>query len=107
MNNLGMLYVRQREFETALGPLARAVELKPTAPVFQNNLGIALELSGHVEDARTAYAAALKADSTFAKAIANARRLAEVVTDSTNSVRVSVKDLAETFRQQIKLWKDR
>jgi predicted Zn-dependent protease len=106
MNNLGMLYIRQREFESALGPLARAVELRPNAPVFQNNLGIALELAGHAPEARRAYGDALKADSTYAKAIANARRLGDGVSDSTKGTPVSVKDLAETFRQQVKLWKE-
>ena len=47
MNNLGHLYIQQGRSDAALPPLARAVELRSNAPVFQNNLGTALERSGH------------------------------------------------------------
>lgn len=100
MNNLGMLYIRQRNFPAALPPLARAVQLRPGAPVFQNNLGIALELNGHVAQAREAYEGALRADSTYAKAIANAKRVSDVVSDSTSSADVNLRELAEEFRRQ-------
>jgi tetratricopeptide (TPR) repeat protein len=106
MNNLGMLYIRQRDFESALPPLARAVQLRPNAPVFQNNLGIALELAGHFTEARRAYDDALRADSTFAKAISNAKRLGEVRLDPAKDVPVEVKELAEQFRQAIRGWRD-
>ena len=106
MNNLGMLYIRQRDFPAALPPLARAVQLRPGAPVFQNNLGIALELNGHPLQARQAYAEAIRVDSTYAKAIANAKRLGEAVNDSSATAAVSLRDLAEQFRQSIRLWKD-
>ena len=43
MNNLGLIYIQQDRSSEALAPLARAVELRSNAPVFQNNLGTALE----------------------------------------------------------------
>jgi tetratricopeptide (TPR) repeat protein len=106
MNNLGMLYIRQRDFASALPPLARAVQLRPNAPVFQNNLGIALELTGHPFEARRAYEDAIRADSSFAKALANAKRLGDVVPEADKPSEVNLRELAEAFRQQVRAWKD-
>jgi Flp pilus assembly protein TadD len=104
MNNLGMLYIEQRKPQDALGPLARAVQLKPTSPIFQNNLGMTLELLGDLTGAKQAYDDALKADSTYAKAKANAERLGDVVVDSTRNSSIIVSEVAEVFRQQVKMW---
>ena len=81
MNNLGMLHLEQKNPQEALGPLARAVQLRPTSPIFQNNLGMVLELLGDVSGAKQGYLNALKADSTYAKAKANSERLGDVVID--------------------------
>lgn len=54
-NNLGLLLVREGRYEDALGPLARATELRPESAVFQNNLGAALERTGHLRLAEQAY----------------------------------------------------
>lgn len=104
MNNLGMLYIEQRKPQEALGPLARAVQLKPTSPIFQNNLGMTLELLGDLTAAKQAYDDALKADSSYAKAKANAERLGDVVVDSSRTS-IVVSEVAEVFRQQVKMWK--
>src|SRR5204862_390333 len=48
MNKLAMVYIGEGQFEDALGPLARATQLAPEVATFQNNLGIALERTGHV-----------------------------------------------------------
>jgi tetratricopeptide (TPR) repeat protein len=106
MNNLGMLYIEQRKPQEALGPLARAVQLRPTSPIFQNNLGMTLELLGDLTGAKQAYDDALKADSTYAKAKANAERLADVVVDSLRTGGIVVSEVAEVFRQQVKMWKE-
>ena len=106
MNNLGMLYIEQHDPTTALGPLSRAVQLRPASPIFQNNLGMALELTGNLVLAKRAYDDAVKADSTYTKALANAKRLGDVVVEPGKTPTVEVKDLAETFRLQIKMWKD-
>ena len=71
MNNLGLIYIQQDRSDAALPILARAVELRSNSPVFQNNLGTALERTGHFAAAKTAYEAALAADSTYGKAAAS------------------------------------
>jgi tetratricopeptide (TPR) repeat protein len=104
MNNLGVLYLDKGEPELALPPLARAVQLRGTAPVFQNNLGIALERTGHVGAARQAFEAALKADSTYTKASVSLARVNALVVDSTDVV--DLDELAQVFRIQLGMWRD-
>lgn len=105
MNNLGVLYIEQNDAQSALAPLSRAVQLRPTSPVFQNNLGMALELSGHLAEAKQAYENALKADSTFAKAVKNADRLSAMVIDP-SATPINTGEYAELFRQYIRMWRD-
>lgn len=107
LNNLGMLYLETGNAESALGPLARAVTLRGTSPIFQNNLGAALERAGHPVSARRAYEAAAKADSSYQKARRNLERVSQIVADATASDGIKIVDLAETFRLQIGMWKDR
>ena len=58
LNNLALIWIEQEQFERALSPLARAVELAPEAAVIRNNLGTALERTGHLEQACEQYALA-------------------------------------------------
>jgi Tfp pilus assembly protein PilF len=97
MNNLGLLLIEQGRYEEALLPLARAVELRPEAPAFANNLGIALERSGHPSAAAEAYRTALKADSTYTKAATSLAR----VDGKTDSTTVDVSGLAAAFNLEI------
>ncbi|HEY5219351.1 MAG TPA: tetratricopeptide repeat protein [Gemmatimonadaceae bacterium] len=106
LNNLGVLMLDSGEFEDALGPLARAVQLKPTAPLFQNNFGMALERSGYPVAAKHAYEAAVHDDSNFTKAAKNLERLRAATTDTASVDEVTVSDLAEKFRLQVKMWKE-
>jgi len=108
MNNLGVLYLEQvpPRPEAALPPLARAVQLRPTSPIFENNLGMALEQAGHPIAAKRAYEAAVGADSTYTKAIRNLERLSQVQGDSTAAPEVDLKGLAELFRQSIRVRRD-
>ncbi|MFI5310959.1 MAG: tetratricopeptide repeat protein [Gemmatimonadales bacterium] len=106
MNNLGMLELDRGNVTAALGPLARAVQLKPISPIFQNNLGVALERSGHRLAASVAYEAAIKAESTYAKAVRNLERLSAIVTDTTERDTFNVRDPAEQFRLEVKRWKE-
>ncbi len=105
MNNLGLIYIEQEQAQQALGPLARAVELRPTAPVFQNNLGIALERTGHFAAAVKAFEASLAADSTYGKSAVSLERVkARVSETETDSADLSA--LAQTFKLQVQMWQD-
>jgi tetratricopeptide (TPR) repeat protein len=106
LNNLGVLMLDTGEFEDALGPLARVVQLKPTAPLFQNNFGMALERSGYPVAALHHYEEAVRDDSGYTKAVRNAERLRDIVTDSSATDEVTVQDLAEAFRLKVKMWKE-
>src|SRR6185312_11042538 len=101
LNNLGVLLLDRGEFTEALGPLARVVQVKPTAPLFQNNYGMALERSGYKVAALRHYEEAVRNDSMFTKAVKNAERLRGIVTDTTAAEEVSVSDLAEAFRLKV------
>lgn len=105
LNNLGVLLLDRGEFEAALGPLARLVGVRSTSPVFQNNFGMALERSGHKVAALQHYEKAVQHDSTFTKAVKNVERMKPLV-DSTAVVEVNVMELAEQFRQKVKMWKE-
>lgn len=93
MNNLGLLLIEQGRYADALMPLARAVELRPEAPAFANNLGLALERTGHPASAAVAYRAALAADSTYAKAARSLARVGGMVDETP----VDVAQLAAEF----------
>ena len=107
MNNLGLIYIQQGRSEEAIPPLARAVQLRGNAPVFQNNLGTALEQSGYTAAARQAYATALEADSTYAKASSSLARLGGPVDPVTDSAQtVDLASLSREFEARIEQWRD-
>jgi Flp pilus assembly protein TadD len=83
MNNYGLLMIQLGLYDEAVRPLARAVELVPLSATFQNNLGVALERIGEIEGARQAYAAALAADSTYARARTSLERVEQRLLDTT------------------------
>jgi Flp pilus assembly protein TadD len=99
MNNLGLLLIEQGRYEEALPALARAVELRPESPAFANNLGVALERTGHPREAAGAFRSALAADSSYGKAARSLARVEAVTTDSTTTVDVS--RLAASFNEEI------
>jgi predicted Zn-dependent protease len=105
MNNLGLIYIQQGRSDAALPPLARAVELKSNAPAFQNNLGNALERSGYFSAARTAYQAALTADSGYVKASAGLTRVTGRV-DQDGEGEVDLAALSQEFQSQMAQWRD-
>jgi tetratricopeptide (TPR) repeat protein len=106
LNNYGVLLLDRGEFEEALGPLARLVQVRPTSPLFQNNFGMALERSGYKVAALRHYEEGVRHDSTFAKAVKNAERLKALSLDPSDREVVSELELAERFRQKVKSWKD-
>ncbi|MFQ5890223.1 MAG: tetratricopeptide repeat protein [Gemmatimonadota bacterium] len=102
MNNLGLLLIRQRRFEEALGPLARASELRGEIGVFWNNLGVALERTGHLAGAADAYRAALRADGSHERASVSLARVEARGFDSEESVDLSA--LARAFAEEVEGW---
>jgi Flp pilus assembly protein TadD len=105
MNNLALILIQQERYDAALGPLARAVQVRPGAPVFQNNLGIALERTGHVGAAREAYRAAIAADSGYRKSVESLARL-EGVEDDPASLPVELSVLADAFEREVQRWRE-
>ena len=94
-NNLGLIYIKEGQFEEALPPLAYAVSVKSDVAVFQNNLGMALELTGHLGQAVEAYRKAVEIDPGYTKAKVNLERVEPLVVEG--SVRVDLGVLAEGF----------
>lgn len=104
MNNMGLLLIGAGRYDEALGPLARAVQLdEHSVPAFENNLGIALERTGHMTLAAEAYRKALQSDSTYAKAQVSLARVMQLDDDSTVDS-VSVASLGDAFAEQVSTW---
>src|SRR5690606_502614 len=72
------------------------------APVFHNNLGIALEQAGQYASARSAFEAALAADSTYGKAAVNLARVTPLA--ETAEYQVDLGEYAEQFAMPIEMW---
>jgi tetratricopeptide (TPR) repeat protein len=104
MNNLGLIYIQQDRSCEALPPLARAVELRSNAPVFQNNLGMALERSGYPRAAASAYEAALAVDSTYGKASVGLTRVTGNA-QQPESTTVDLGALSNQFQAEIEQWR--
>lgn len=103
MNNLAVIYIDQERSTEALPPLARAVQLKEGSPVFQNNLGTALERAGYPEAAAKAYEAAIAADSSYQKASVSLARVTAAGKPS-ETVPVDLAALAQEFEAEIESW---
>jgi predicted Zn-dependent protease len=104
MNNLGLIYIQQDRSDIALPILARAVELRSNSPVFQNNLGTALERTGHFAASAKAYEAVLAADSTYGKAATSLQRVTPHV--GGDSATVDLAAVAAEFREAVRSWRD-
>ncbi len=103
MNNLGLIYIEQGNYEDAIAPLARAVELRGNAPVFLNNLGIALEGSRHYAAARDVFDRTLQVDSTYGKAAVSLERMRGLAGDAVSAVDLDEK--AAEFVMYVRSWK--
>lgn len=104
MNDMGLLLIQAGRYSDALGPLARAAQLDSGAPAIQNNFGIALERSGHVAAAASAYQSALDADSSYAKARISLARVAGRQ-DAPGLEPIDVSALSDTFAQTVGEWR--
>jgi predicted Zn-dependent protease len=105
MNNMGLVLIQQGRFEEALRPLARATQLAESVAVFQNNLGIALERTGHYTAAAEAYKATLAADSAYSKAAASLARV-DGREDEPGVEPVAVAELGDSFASEVKDWNE-
>jgi len=104
MNNLAWVFIGEHQFDAALGPLARAIELDSSVATFQNNLGIALEGTGRVVQAASAYRSALAIDSAYRKATVNLARVDGRTQDPVITP-VDLNTLAHSFVEQVKTWR--
>ena len=104
MNNMGLIYIQQDRSAEALAPLARAVELRSNAPVFQNNLATALERSGYPTAAAQAYEAAIAVDSTYEKASVGLARVTSGDQKS-ESTPVDLAAFSSQFQADIESWR--
>jgi tetratricopeptide (TPR) repeat protein len=68
---LGMLFHDSGRFESALGCIARAIELRPETPYYHSNLGNVLQQLKRFGDAELCYRQALRLDPRFAEAYNN------------------------------------
>ena len=106
MNNMGLILIQQGRFDEALRPLARATQLAEGVAVFQNNLGIALERTGHYAAAAEAYKATLAADSGYSKAEASLARV-EGREDEPGVEPVTVAELGDSFASEVSDWREK
>ncbi|MGH7676247.1 MAG: tetratricopeptide repeat protein [Gemmatimonadales bacterium] len=107
LNNLGLIFIQQGRFQEALGPLARATQLGKGKGVaaFHNNLGIALERTGHYTAAADAYRAALALDEAYGKATVNLARVVERTDDPSVSA-IDLTATAQTFLEEVERWRE-
>jgi Flp pilus assembly protein TadD len=71
------------------------VELRNDVAVFHNNLGMALEHTGHYKAAATAYAGAVTADPFSDKAKQNLARVGAIKTNAAETETVAVDAIAQ------------
>lgn len=95
LNNLGLILIEQERFDEAVAPLAKASQLASAACI-NNNLGVALERTGHYAAAALAYEAALEIDTDYARAEASLARVTGLPEDPA-LVRVDLAELAAGF----------
>ncbi|HWG53513.1 MAG TPA: tetratricopeptide repeat protein [Gemmatimonadaceae bacterium] len=104
MNNMGLLLIRSGRYDEALGPLARAVQLDEHGVAsFRNNLGVALERTGHYTLAADAYRQALDADSSYSKASSSLARV-NGREDEPGIEPVTVASLGDAFAKEVDAW---
>lgn len=97
LNNLGLILIEQEQFAEALAPLAKATLIRGDVACIQNNLGIALERTGHFTAAGEAYAQALQVDPAYGKALASRTRVGEL-TGSESVEEIDLAALAAGFQ---------
>lgn len=105
MNNLGLILIEQERFSEALRPLARAVELQGEVGIFHNNLGVAMERTGHYRAAEQAYRTAFEVDESHQKAQVSLARVEGLEQDPSLEP-IDLEVLAESFVEEVKGWRE-
>jgi Flp pilus assembly protein TadD len=103
LNNLGSLYIKLGRSEEALGPIARAIALEKNVAIFHNNLGTALEKTGHYAAAVEAFRAALAVEGTYGPAATNLSRV-ELLKEDPTTQPVDLTALAKQFADSVATW---
>jgi len=103
MNNLALIHIRRGDFEKALPPLARAVEIRGDVPVFQNNLGTALEKIGRFSAAAQAYREADDLGDGYEKARTSLARV-QVLTEPPGIETPDLSEFARSFVEEMETW---
>ncbi len=96
LNNLGLIRIEQERFDEAVAPLAKAARLNTEVACIQNNLGVALERTGHYTAAAAAFEMALAADGSYEKADASLDRVSGL-TEPNDQPAVDLAALADGF----------
>jgi len=96
LNNLGLIRIEQERFAEALPPLAKAAQLTTQVACIQNNLGVALERTGHYGAAVQAFETALAIDGDYAKADESLDRVSDL-TEAADLAAVDLIALAAGF----------
>lgn len=104
MNNLALIHIHRGDFERALPPLARAVQLRDDVPVFQNNLGTALEKTGRFATAAEAYRKADELGDGYEKAKTSLARV-ESVKEPSGMKDMDLSEFAQSFIEQVETWR--
>ena len=104
MNNLGLIYIQQGRSDEALPAAGPGRGAAGNSPVFQNNLGTALERAGHPAAAKKAYEAAVGADSTYGKASASLTRVTPLAEGDTTAVDLST--FVADFHAVVQRWQE-
>ena len=73
-NNLGVLLLEKRDYQTAIFAFGRAANLNPSDPRPMTNIGIAYSRAGHAERALRAFEDALSRDPNWLDAIRGAAK---------------------------------
>ena len=102
MNNLGLLLIRRGQYREALGPLARAAELRPERAELRNNLAAALERTGRPGLAAEHYRAAAAAGHP--KAGASLARVEPRASDG-GDPELDLEEVAHDFAVRAERWR--
>jgi len=104
MNNMALILIRGSRGADAIGPLARAGQLRDDLAVVHNNLGMALELTGHFGQAAEAYRDALTIDAGYQKAAENLERVS-AVQGGPGQPPIDLDQAAQEFGDGIAAWR--